>query len=83
MDVQPRFNEETKHTVSVVTARIVRFHVMDEVLTEAANANVMSGILKPVVDWKKLQVVGRLGGDSYTFVDNNYDLTRPSGEVRK
>ena len=36
---------------------------------------------KPVVDWEKLSVVGRLGGDMYTRVVNSLDLPRPDRKV--
>ncbi len=73
--MQPHNNDQNVHTVSVVTGRIVRFHVHEGVLTDQAAANPQQN--RPVVDWKKLSPVGRLGGDSYTLVDNAVDLLRP------
>lgn len=73
VDIQPRLNDEGVHTVSVVTARIVRFHVHEEVLTEAS----ADKPTKPIVDWQKLQPVGRMGGETYTIVDNGRDIARP------
>ena len=73
VDIQPRLNDEGVHTVSVVTARVVRFHVHEEVLTEESAGK----LNKPVVDWAKLQPVGRLGGDIYTVVQNGIDIPRP------
>lgn len=91
------------HTVSVVTARIVRFHVHEAVLTDASLAQTQHSqedqshdktkkengsenenknktknkIARPVVDWQKLQPVGRLGWDLYSVVDNSVELPRP------
>eukprot|EP01032_Pedospumella_encystans_P022791 gene22791-25818_t len=73
VDIQPRLNDDGVHTVSVVTARVVRFHVHEEVLTEESAGK----LNKPVVDWAKLQPVGRLGGDIYTVVQNGIDIPRP------
>lgn len=73
VDIQPRLNDDGVHTVSVVTARIVRFHIHEEVLT-AESADKPN---RPIVDWTKLQPVGRLGGDTYTVVQNGIDIPRP------
>ncbi len=70
--VQPFLNDNKEHTVSIVVGRIVKIHIHKEVLTEG------STVTKPVIDWKKLRVIGRLGGLTYTEVDNGFDLIRPS-----
>lgn len=75
VNIQPHYNDEKVHTVSVVTGRIVRFHVHDSVLTDASRAHPEKN--RPVVDWGKLKPVGRMGGDTYTIVDNGTDLARP------
>jgi hypothetical protein len=36
----------------------------------------------PEVDWSKLLPVGRLGGDSYTFVKNEFELPRPARTIQ-
>jgi hypothetical protein len=61
--------------VSVVTARIVRFHIHEEVLTDASAAQ--PELNRPVVDWEKLRPVGRMGGETYTIVQNGIDIPRP------
>mmetsp|Transcript_10210 Transcript_10210/g.16758 ORF Transcript_10210/g.16758 Transcript_10210/m.16758 type:complete len:143 (+) Transcript_10210:521-949(+) len=76
-DIKPVYNSEGKHSVSIVTGRIVRFHVHEGVLTDACKSSPQ----KPVIDWEKLQPVGRLGGDTYTFVQSGYDLPRPDRKV--
>lgn len=79
MDIQPRHNDKNVHSVSVVTARIMRFHVHEAVLTDDSRA--LPDQSKPVVDWRKLLPVGRLGGDSYTLIDNCVDIERPKDSV--
>ena len=86
MDVQPRYNDNNVHTVSVVTARVVRFHVHEGVLTDASLAQAAepgnaTKPAKPVVDWHKLMPIGRLGGDFYTVVDNSIEIERPKDSV--
>jgi flavin reductase (DIM6/NTAB) family NADH-FMN oxidoreductase RutF len=86
VSVQPHYNDKQEHTVSLVTARIVQFHVHEDVLLEekstsaSASASVSASAtqtqtqtqpVKPVVDWQKLKPVGRLGGDSYTLTTNS------------
>jgi flavin reductase (DIM6/NTAB) family NADH-FMN oxidoreductase RutF len=85
--VQPHYNDKQEHTVSLVTARIVQFHVHEDVLLEekstsasATQTQTQTQPVKPVVDWQKLKPVGRLGGDSYTFVDNEFEIKRPSSK---
>ena len=69
-------NDAGEHTCTIVTGRIVKIHIQKGVLTtESVDTN------KPVVDWTKLQVLGRLGGNTYTSVIDGFDLLRPSGKV--
>lgn len=77
IDLKPFRNDAGVHTVTVVTGKIVRVHIHNEVLTTASR----QAINKPVVDWEKLSVVGRLGGDMYTRVVNSLDLPRPDRKV--
>jgi flavin reductase (DIM6/NTAB) family NADH-FMN oxidoreductase RutF len=72
--IQPYFNDNKEHTVSIVVGRILKIHIHKDVLTEESRDNPN----KPVVDWKKLRVIGRLGGSTYTEVDNGFDLVRPN-----
>lgn len=50
----------------------MKFHILEEVLTEES-----ANTAKPVVDWQKLRPVARMGGDTYTTVDNGFDIARP------
>jgi len=77
IDLKPFMNDAGVHTVTVVTGKIVRVHIHNEVLTTASR----EATNKPVVDWEKLSVVGRLGGDMYTRVVNSLDLPRPDRKV--
>ncbi len=56
---------------SVVFGEIVMFHIKDDIFENG------------VVDPKKLKVVGRLGGDLYTLVDNIFEMRRLSYEEFK
>ena len=56
---------------SVVFGEVVMFHIRDELLED--------GVVNP----KKLKVVGRLGGNLYTLVDNIFELKRLSYEEFK
>lgn len=53
------FNDDGKHTTSIVFGRIVRYHVHTSVLAGDLVAN------RPVVDLEKMQFVGRAGGVTY------------------
>ncbi len=53
------FNDDGKHTTSIVFGRIVRYHVHTSVLAGDLDAN------RPVVDLEKMQFVGRAGGVTY------------------
>lgn len=77
IDLKPFSNDAGIHTVTVVTGKIMRVHIHNEVLTTASR----EATNKPVVDWEKLSVVGRLGGDMYTRVVNSLDLPRPDRKV--
>ncbi len=52
----------------VVFGEIVLFHINDEILE--------NGVVNP----RKLKVVGRLGGDLYTLVDNVFEMKRMNYE---
>lgn len=55
----------------MIMGKIVKFHVHESVLASGSSE------AKPVVDWAKLKPVGRLGGETYTVVDNARDISRP------
>ncbi len=74
--MNPIKNDKGEHTCTIVTARILKVHLQKDVLTEASKDT-----KTPVVDWTKLQAVGRLGGNSYTNVIESFDLLRPSGKL--
>ena len=75
--MNPIKNDKGEHTCTIVTARILKVHLQNDVITKESQ-----GTMKPVVDWTKLQVIGRLGGNSYTQVTNSFDLSRPDGKVK-
>merc|ERR1712008_432808 len=64
-------NDEGKETTEIVLARIVRFHVDEEVLVDGFDP------LKPNVDTMKLKPVGRLGGNIYSSLGDTVDIPRP------
>lgn len=75
--MKPIYNENNQHTVTIVIGKILKFHLLEEVLV----SNSTSSHNKPVVDWRKLLPVGRLGGDTYTFINNGLDLPRPDRKI--
>lgn len=65
-------NEKSgKPTTEIILAKVVRFHVDEEVLVENFDP------LKPVVDTMKLRPVGRIGGNIYTAIGETVDIPRP------
>ena len=75
IDIQPRYNDLNIHTVSIITGRILSFHAHESVLTDDSIANPERHC--PIIDYTKLQPVGRLGGNTYTVVKEGIDLYRP------
>lgn len=71
-DLQPVYNEDNVHTCTIVIGRVVCYHLHSAVLTDESR-----GSDAPVVDWRKLRAVGRMGGNTFTFAANGYDLPRP------
>ena len=53
------FNDEGKHSTTIVLGRVVKIHIHQSVLKEGSNAE------KPLVDLQKLQPVGRAGDITY------------------
>eukprot|EP01042_Synura_sphagnicola_P027666 gene27666-35702_t len=68
----PVSNDDNVHSSTLVLGKILKFHVLEDVLTPESN-----GSPKPVVDWRKLRPIARMGGDTYTVVDNGFDISRP------
>lgn len=68
----PVNNDDNVHSSTLVLGKILKFHVLEDVLTPESN-----GSPKPVVDWRKLRPIARMGGDTYTVVDNGFDISRP------
>jgi flavin reductase (DIM6/NTAB) family NADH-FMN oxidoreductase RutF len=60
-----------------VIGRIVKFHVLEDVLSDSSRNS-----LKPVVDWDKLKPIGRMGGDLFTAVCNSIEIKRPINEKK-
>lgn len=58
-------------TTEIVLAKIVRFHIDDEVLAENYDP------AKPNVNTLKLKPIGRLGGNIYTTLGDFADIPRP------
>lgn len=64
-------NDSGKETTEIVLAKIVRFHVDEQVLVDGFDP------LKPNVDTLKLKPVGRIGGNIYTSLGDLADIPRP------
>lgn len=60
-----------KPTTEIVLAKVVRFHVDEEVLVDNHDP------LKPKVDTMKLKPIGRLGGNIYSTLGDTVDIPRP------
>lgn len=75
-ELKPVMNEQQEHTVTLVIGKVIKFHILDASLTDKS-----LGTEKPVVDWTKLSPVARLGGDTYTVINNSFDLPRPDRKV--
>ena len=73
-DKKEIFNDEGKHTTTIVFGRVVKFHVLDSVLA--------GGDDEPTVDLDKVQMVGRAGDITYWPVgvqpDGKLPMKRPS-----
>lgn len=54
------FNDDGKHTTSIVLGRIVKYHVHESVLNFNGNDS-----NRPVVDLEKMRFVGRAGDTTY------------------
>ena len=59
--------ETGEHTATLVLGRVRYFHVRNDVLNE-----------RGLVDFTKLQPIGRVGDISYTRVGDGFRLARPS-----
>lgn len=68
----PVNNDDNVHSSTLVLGKILKFHVLEDVLTPESK-----GSPKPIVDWQKLRPIARMGGDTYTVVDNGFDISRP------
>jgi flavin reductase (DIM6/NTAB) family NADH-FMN oxidoreductase RutF len=64
-------NAGGRETTEIVLAKVVRFHIDDEILAEHNDP------LKPIVDTMKLKPIGRLGGNIYTTLGDTADVPRP------
>lgn len=64
-------NDSGNETTEIVLAKIVRFHVDEQVLVDGFDP------LRPNVDTLKLKPVGRLGGNVYTTLGDTADIPRP------
>ncbi len=87
-ELKPLYNADGKHTTTLIHGSIVRIHVHQDVLQHSEPTS--GGVIdtnsvtynKPIVDFHKLRPVGRLGGDTYTLVENGFDLKRPAVKVK-
>jgi flavin reductase (DIM6/NTAB) family NADH-FMN oxidoreductase RutF len=75
LELKPAYNAANEHAVTVVMAKIVKFHIQDHVLVPGSLEN-----QKPLVDARKLAPICRLGGNTYGTVGEMFDLPRPSNE---
>jgi flavin reductase (DIM6/NTAB) family NADH-FMN oxidoreductase RutF len=64
-------NAGGRETTEIILAKIVRFHIDDEILAENHDP------LKPIVDTMKLKPIGRLGGNIYSTLGDTADVPRP------
>eukprot|EP01035_Chromulina_nebulosa_P020627 gene20627-26744_t len=62
-------NDKGEVTSTVIFGRIVKFHVLEPLL--------INGSRGPEIDHTKLKVIGRLGGEIYTTLGEQCELTRP------
>jgi flavin reductase (DIM6/NTAB) family NADH-FMN oxidoreductase RutF len=68
----PVTDDKGNPTTEVVLARVVRIHVDRDVLVENFDPG------NPTVDTNKLKPVSRLGGNTYCFLGEQVDISRPS-----
>ena len=75
-DLKPVMNDSGNHSATIVFGRILKWHVNKSVLTrESVDTS------KPIVDWRKLSPIARMGGDIYTAVNNGFELQRPKVKI--
>eukprot|EP00597_Dinobryon_sp_UTEXLB2267_P004595 CAMPEP_0170064948 /NCGR_PEP_ID=MMETSP0019_2-20121128/5227_1 /TAXON_ID=98059 /ORGANISM="Dinobryon sp., Strain UTEXLB2267" /LENGTH=167 /DNA_ID=CAMNT_0010271711 /DNA_START=263 /DNA_END=766 /DNA_ORIENTATION=+ len=72
-ELRPVYNDANEHTVTIVMGKIVKIHIHEGVIANLSDADKM----KPLVDWKKLLPMARLGGDTYGVLGDSFDLPRP------
>mmetsp|Transcript_2110 Transcript_2110/g.5226 ORF Transcript_2110/g.5226 Transcript_2110/m.5226 type:complete len:300 (+) Transcript_2110:3341-4240(+) len=63
--------DKKKETTDVVLAKVVRVHVMDDVLADDSDP------ARPSVNTMKMKPVGRLGGNIYCGIGDTVDIPRP------
>ena len=75
-DKKEIFNDDGKHTTTIVFGRVVKFHILDSVLVDGKEDD------EPLVDLDKVQMVGRAGDITYWPVgvqpDGKLPMKRPS-----
>jgi len=59
-DKKELFNDEGKHTTTIVMGRVVKYHIRSDVL--AVDCDIKTS---PIIDLHRLQAVGRAGGITY------------------
>ena len=64
VDKKEIFNDDGKHTTTIVMGRVRRFHISKDVYKESDRAG-PSGPERPLVDLEALQAVGRAGDITY------------------
>jgi len=72
-ELRPVYNDSNEHTVTIVMGKIVKIHINEGVIVNLSDAD--KG--KPLVDWRKLLPMARLGGDTYGVLGDSFDLPRP------
>lgn len=72
--MKPVHNDSGKHTCTIVFGKIVRIHVHEGLLSQESRG---SSVVDPIVDYRLLRPVARMGGNTYTVVKEGFDLDRP------
>lgn len=68
---QELINDNGDHTTTIITGRIVMFHVNEEILIIDKNTGIKS------INNELLKPLGRLGGDTWCKLGERFDIPRP------
>lgn len=65
----PILNDAQDHSLTLIIGKIEKIHVHEEVLTTETKDT-----MNPLIDYQKLQPIGRLGEGKYTRIEKDIDL---------